>query len=451
VNHRFALAPPLMDRTPLQKPGGEIDSPTGFFNYNGWNDGMACTVQFGMKIGRFKFLGSQTMASMKIATLISNLRNSSFEVREVAARDLAKLAEQAEDAIPFLIENLNDPVKCVRKAAAFALSQVRTDPQAALPALVNALSENDGPTRASAAHAIGNYRRLAAATRPSLLAVANDEDADVRRWVLRALEEIAIRDEKADAILLARLHDSVLEIQINAVAAVAKLATRPVYFVSELIPFVSSQNSRLQSEASHALGLIGPMAKAAVPALRAQLDCGNCYVVKAYWEITGDAGAAVQALVTCLRTGFAEEVCDVLAAIGPDAYPATDGLAGLLKSEDADTRWAAVDALGAIGRKAVKAMPALLEALGDKSGLVSSRAMIALRDIGPECISPLSEALEHDNPLLRENAADALSKFGRMAISAAEILRKRIGCETGNQRCWMAIAHAKIGSGSRLC
>src|SRR5262245_23691501 len=79
---------------------------------------------------------------------------------------------------------------------------------------------------------------------------------------------------------------------------------------------------------------------------------------------------------------YPEDGCDLVYRFGPVASKLVPDLIRLIKkSKDWDETWAAVDALGAIGPSAKKAVPILKKLTKHKSGVITGRACVALEHI----------------------------------------------------------------------
>jgi HEAT repeat protein len=193
---------------------------------------------------------------------------------------------------------------------------------------------------------------------------------------------------------------------------------------SRLTEMLKAGDDDLRTHAADALGAVGPAAEAAIPAL---------------------VEAAAQDFDPPLRKAAA----GALGAIGRLPEPALVGLMDLLKAEDASYRitaaWAlgrcgaeagqaagvvavmlqdgnclvaeeAAYALGAIGGVAATAVPALLQALRRGEGGLPAGAAYALGCMGAAAIDKvvpaLRKALRHMDPVVAEEAADALRRLG---------------------------------------
>jgi HEAT repeat protein len=116
-----------------------------------------------------------------------------------------------------------------------------------------------------------------------------------------------------------------------------------------------------------------------------------------------------------------------------EATPLVPALIDSMGSEDPVLAHAAAAALGVMGRYALRAVPALLEAAskdaprGSGRLAVSRNAVAALGDVSggdPEVVGVLTRILrESRDPIMRENAVISLGKQGELAAEASEMLR----------------------------
>ena len=138
--------------------------------------------------------------------------------------------------------------------------------------------------------------------------------------------------------------------------------------VGELADQLKSPDAAVRARAAIALDQLGPAAKPAIPALTTALADRNLNV--RYWSakvLRGfgpEAKGAVTALIAALKTF-------------PGGSPALDGPERYYP----DVRSLAADALGAIGPAAKEAIPALKEAMADKSPDVRDSATQAIKKI----------------------------------------------------------------------
>jgi len=142
----------------------------------------------------------------------------------------------------------------------------------------------------------------------------------------------------------------------------------------------------VRGAAARALGLMGPEAEGAVPALIQALRDQ---------EVLVRANAA-----------------SALGEIGPEAKDAVPALIQALEDEDSFVRSQAASGLAGIGPQAKDGVPALIQALEDEDWLVRAQAARGLGGIGPEAqaaVPGLMQALEDEHQQVRDEAERALN------------------------------------------
>jgi HEAT repeat protein len=93
-----------------------------------------------------------------------------------------------------------------------------------------------------------------------------------------------------------------------------------------------------------------------------------------------------------------------------------------LKDEDSRVRAASAKRLEQLGPAASRAVPALIDALGDKDEEVRVWAAFALSEIGSDAVPPLIKLLGHKESLMRARAMSALRLMGGLAKPAIPVL-----------------------------
>jgi len=116
-------------------------------------------------------------------------------------------------------------------------------------------------------------------------------------------------------------------------------------------------------------------------------------------------------------SGVRWKAAEALARIGE---PAVVPLVGALHHPDEDVRWKAAIALGEIGDD--RAIPHLIELLGDSDRFVQSRAAYTLGEFGTRAAPLLRLALANGPPAVRRGAALALQKI-RDPAALGDLLR----------------------------
>jgi HEAT repeat protein len=140
--------------------------------------------------------------------------------------------------------------------------------------------------------------------------------------------------------------------------------------VSAWVNALKAKDPKARAHAAYALGVIGPAATAAVPALSDALKDRDEDVRHWAAEALGRIGAvAVPVLIDALKDNDKSlrlEAATALGNIGPEARSTAPALADVLKDQDKKVGVRAAEALGKIGPGAGSAGPALIDALKDK-------------------------------------------------------------------------------------
>ena len=194
---------------------------------------------------------------------------------------------------------------------------------------------------------------------------------------------------------------------------------------------LNSKEFRQQWHAAYVLGMLGPRAAEAVPALHDVLDVNsekNEYARSmAAWAL-GRIGPAAEPeipfLIETMRTttllAVRRSTAEALGNLGPAAKSAVSELLKMLDNDDDMTRVSAAVALWKIDRHP-KAVPALLEMLRHGGPSQSYAAAAALGQMGPEAeaVAPaLIEALHAPAGDVRRAAARSLGQLGKAAYPA---------------------------------
>ena len=171
--------------------------------------------------------------------------------------------------------------------------------------------------------------------------------------------------------------------------------------VDRLIRQLQDQDPNVRGNAAITLGQIGASTRDAVPAL-----------IQTLQDQKIEGFVRSNAAITLGQIGTEDGVYVLIQALKND--------------QDTEVRKAAAGALGAIGDKAVDAVPVLIQALNDQNRRVRGIVAYALGQIGtPEAIkavdkavSTLIQALKNQDAAVRANAAEVLGMAGESAVPA---------------------------------
>jgi len=300
-------------------------------------------------------------------------------------------AKPAEAKIKELADQEDAPL--FRKTVClWALARINPDDKelvnAAVPQLIAALKAPKREIREAAARALIDLDPDPEITRPLMQEAMRDASPEVLNEVLDALASLG---EKAVPRLTEALkHEAV---RAKAAAIIARIDPPAKAAVPALIEALGDESPDTRSELLFALAAIGPAAEEAVPA-----------ITKALGDSEEDVRYAA---------------CFALGKIGPAAMPAKAELQAKLAGDDRFLCMASAWALARIHPEcsdtAPKSVPVLIEALGEPDAMTRLHAAESLRCLGPlakDAGAALKKALEDDNAVVRETAAEALKAIG---------------------------------------
>lgn len=208
--------------------------------------------------------------------------------------------------------------------------------------------------------------------------------------------------------------------------------------VSELLRGLKSPLPAFRAKAARAIGKYGPTGTDVFNQLL-ELTSDREQVVREA-AVQGLSGFGVQAVPTFIRLlahpckYVRRNVVWGLAKFGPDALAALASLIPILKDADPRTATGAAQALGAIGRPAADAVPALAEAMRGTNVVLCRMAAKALSQIGAPSLPTLVTHLKHHDPFVRGEAAVALGWMGPSAGPAVPHLLQLLNAAAGSGR-----------------
>jgi HEAT repeat protein len=170
------------------------------------------------------------------ALLKAALTDKDENVRQTAEAGLAQLRLSHEKAMHLCSKQLKD--------SSHAEMTLRNGGRLAVPALIEALGMEDPTTRVKAARTLGCLGELAGGAVPALTTALRDKDVDVRLAAVKSLWNITKNGEVVVPVLV-----DLLEVNWARASDVSESRRRHLQTVIE------------------ALGRIGPLAEAAIPAL----------------------------------------------------------------------------------------------------------------------------------------------------------------------------------------
>jgi HEAT repeat protein len=322
-----------------------------------------------------------------IAALLPLLNDSEYSVRYAATFAMTKIGPAAKAATPALKRNLGDKDTFLAATSAWALARVNDKDSASMDAatakLVAALKDEEQRTRLIAVKALFDLKPPPEKVAPVLAEALHDSDPEVVHNVIDALASQgeaavpraikALENEKlrVPAIMLLRQLGPKAKDAVPALVALAKnnrsaalrheiidaleaIGSASEQSVPTLVEMLGDSDVEVQRGATFALGKIGPAAKAALPAIRANAEKQELRPVS-IWALVriapDDAKIADQAVpvaIAALKRDEAFirfEAAETLRLIGPRARTAIPALEAASEDPDQHVRKAVAEAL----------------------------------------------------------------------------------------------------------
>jgi len=299
--------------------------------------------------------------------------DSNDPARQAAAlRALVEVPDPAAHAVQRCLDRCADDNEDVRKAAHRALRHIWFGRRVPLGSHRTALTHSSPEIRELACRGAGRSDRRA---HDDVIERLEDRVPEVRLAAVGALRHIGDASAAVGDALVARLRDP--ETAHAAASTLIHLRTRvddaALHFVARMRGRpVHADGQPHRSDLIERIAGLGPIAKAAVPALRDERDHSDPTVAtEAAWAlyvITGDPNEALPLLFRTLEQGdwYAKvRAAIIVSRFGPVAKDAVPILHRLLDDEWYGVRRYAATALGYIGPAARPAIPKLKELLDD--------------------------------------------------------------------------------------
>lgn len=354
---------------------------------------------------------------------------------QVARTLVAAMAKEQEDGLIFDAAN----------ALAFleATSQV-------MPELIDLLKNGSTDARTRAALVLGFRGADARPAIPELRALLKDPDPILRSEAADALARLGPDAKEAAPDIATALVDQRINLFV-AVATLPALASSDPGVVATLITLLETEVSKEQQRKQegrppalspipwspvagliHALGSSGHAAQAATPLITSLSDDDEPLVrravISAYANISSNSVGAVDLAIRRLKDNDSSvriHAAQTLGQMRQQAIRAVPGLCAALEDTNAHFKAACARALGLIGDPA--AMPALIQALRDRSAETRIEAACALLTLQPDhqpAWRILTDELGNHWAGYRADAASKLADLGPAASDAVVPLVK---------------------------
>ena len=187
----------------------------------------------------------------------------------IVSANAAEPAKSAEERIAKVRADLKSDEAAVRLSAIGSLVHSDISPKL-LAEMRAALDDREGAVRSTAATAIGNLGAAAVPAVPQLTArLKTDPVKEARETAARALGRIgkAAPDEKSviNPLRVASQDDADPVTRVVAHGALAMIDVEVAQQITSLRKYLHHEEALVRMKASHALGMLGPAAKAADP------------------------------------------------------------------------------------------------------------------------------------------------------------------------------------------
>lgn len=352
---------------------------------------------------------------------------------------IGKLGRDAKQAVPALIEALE---KHPQKAAT-ALGFIGTDAKEAIPHLARMLKN---PVNQASMNALA---RIGAEAIPPLIEAMGDKNAQVS---FQAAQTLGKMGPPAVASLLKVLDDP-RKFRWGAAMSLGLIGPEAKSAVPALVKALGDKEGALKRGAARALGEIGVDSPAVIKALASVLDDRECAyeAMQSLARFGPKAKAALPALHAVLKKSKINlGAAEAIARIDPKAKAPLAVIALAIK--DQKYRWVAVKDARRIGLAAKEIIDVLPEALDDKNHLVVQEAVGYLGEIclkNEDAVPVLMAAAGHRMHWVRPQALKAMGPMGAKATPAVPLLIRALGDRSDVLRQEAAKVLAQLGPAAK--
>ncbi len=332
-------------------------------------------------------------AASATGALASAAYDENDRIASAALNALAAIGPAAKDAAAYVAE-LAEADLSLGPFARHALAAIGEgaplppppDP-ATLPDLRAALADPDGTTAGRAAFALGRLAADDPETTDALGAAMEHGSPYARRHAALALRRIGPKG--LPAVAHAAKKGSPRTRRLAAAAFVPFASVAPEDFTAAGIELLGADDPYVKAEAIRALGVVGPRARDAIPAMIACLPADDRHLAQAAIFALGQMGPAA--------SGAVPHLVDLMETTG-----------------DPTETWMAIVALGEIGPAAEPAVPSIV-ALGRRGRPgpeLYSPSVEALGKIGPAGHAALVKLIREERGVNRQLPIHALARLG---------------------------------------
>lgn len=340
-----------------------------------------------------------------------------------AAVALGRLRQSSPEVLRALANAIKDKEEYVAQIAVVAIEQMGTAAESILPELIDVFNTLESDKKSFMTSIFGHLGPKATTAVPAMMSLLDSPNQLVRGNTAVALGQIGPSAKKATPALRNALRDESPFVRAHASLALWRIG-KDKDVIPVLIQVTQTSHEFGPRAAIHSLGEIGPDAKSAVPQLRKLLEDRKVMTVSAaaiaLWKIE-KYEPSIGVLGELVQSYDDRWSADALGDIGPEAKDAIPALLKGVQSRDEYLRDSAARALWRINRHEA-AIPALIQRLREAQPIARSYAAKSLGAIGrdaKQAVPALTEALRDQDADVRHFARLALKKIDPEAAAKA--------------------------------
>jgi HEAT repeat protein len=332
--------------------------------------------------------------------------------------------QHAKEPLKTLLAQLKYGDDNAKIAAMMALADLGSEAKEAMPDLLMAIISPNEDFRLNGAIALGKIGKAAV---PELAKLLDSKQEDTRYYAIAALGWVGPDAKEIAPAVIKALADPSDGVRRKAAFALGRIAPDAKQGVPVLIQALDDKNEDVREAAMNAVSKFGADAvPALIEVLKAKKTPRSLEAARALAEIGGQAEGAIPTLKTWLYAADITWQSAAGQALGKIGKPAVRVLVEATKDSQESTRVNAVNALTAVGAEAV---PDLVDALGNKH--VDVRRLAAMHLAGQYVndkmvVLGLAYSLKDEDEQVRLSCAQGLQNLGLMAKLAAPKLREAL-------------------------
>ncbi len=335
-----------------------------------------------------------------IPSLLKHLGDQDEFVRRTIMTALSKMGNPSKTDVPMMVNALGDPNVNMRRYAATTLEKMGPDARGASRELIAAIRDTDPVVRQAAARAVGLFGRdVKDAAKGPLEEMMKDADRDNRMAAAEGLASIYGAAGDLEGITrLMKQQD--IDIRVYAVKASVKLGKNAKLLLGDLLNLAKEDT--------------GETRKAVIKVL-AQLEYN-------------DAKLGLNLIMEAAKNGDKETKQAALQALGTLGKEVQPGMVAAVKEcmKDNDLKMACIETLKKFAGNSKSSLVLLVELVKDDDGAIADAASTAIVDLGPTAVGAVSELIKlmdiSGNVVTQADEArvtkyaNLLAKIGKTAI-----------------------------------